>query len=619
MLCSVGFLMGFHPHFAISKNSDSLISLAKSAKSAPEKAQLLLELIESLDGSQIEMKRRHCHQILALPIHDSLTYQAYYELGDVYYQTRRTDSIAMMFEQKYPDKEKYPYWYIRIRLLDIFALNSDKWNEIQMTEFLNESLLHCHKHLNQQKYRSLHGVLTLNLGELYRSFGEFDKALETMLEAKVTPTPRLYNRIGAVYQEMGNGQMAIEYQRKSLPLFMAEKDTNSLIGTLVDMGYAYLNSETKNLDSAYYYFKEANKLKTAAVERLVYASLGMARGYQHMSYYDSAIHIAKNTLPYLEGYPLPAYHLDIFDLVHQCYSRLGLHDSAYVYLGKYKALYEKEFNRQKAEELERMRAEYQVDVAELKQTKAELKTEQERQQKYWWVALSASILLVTLSILWGYGKQRRLNKQLAHQHKTIEKQVESLNMLNREIYHRTKNNMQTMSSLLNLQKYAASDTETRDILEENENRMFTMGLIHKRLFANKVTDHINMKELLEEQLENLRYTYNRSDVAIENQVDALMLNVDKAIPLALLLNEAFSNAFKHAYENHTNPLLKLALETSESKVEVLVQDNGSGMMDKRTTPKGFGINLMNSMAQQLHGKLSFENINGVRLQLQFSV
>lgn len=613
------FLLGFNVQAIASNSVDSLKRLAKSTKSAPEKAKLLLELVKAPGGTQPQVKRGICHQILALKIPDSLKHAAHYELGLLYYRARYLDSLHLMFQDAIPEKEQSPYWHINLRILRILSINSVDLSDLKITEFLNESLLYCHQNMAQKRYRDLHRILSINLGELYRSLGEFEKALKILTQGELKPSYKLYNRIGAVYQEMGKGHQALRYQHKSLALPEVKYDTNAMAGILTDIGYAYLNTETKNLDSAYHFFREATKLTTATDERRTYASLGMARAYQHLAQYDSAIHIAKNTLPYLEGYPLPTYHLDIFDLVHQSYAKLNQHDSAYVYLGKYKALYEEEFNRQKAEELERMRAEYQVDVAEIEQSKAELKTEQERRQKYWWAALAAVILLVALGVMWGYGKQRRLNKKLAQQHETIEKQVESLNMLNREIYHRTKNNMQTMSSLLSLQKYATSDAETREMLEENENRMFTMGLIHKRLFANKATDQIDMKELLEEQLENLRFTYGRNDVDIENQLDSLRLNVDQAIPLALLLNEAFSNAFKHAYENHTNPSLKLALQKSESKVDVLVHDNGSGMVEEKKTSNGFGINLMKSMAKQLQGTLNFENRNGVRLQLQFSV
>ena len=107
-----------------------------------------------------------------------------------------------------------------------------------------------------------------------------------------------------------------------------------------------------------------------------------------------------------------------------------------------------------------------------------------------------------------YRIKKRRNEQLVRQNQTIEKQNDQLKQLNREIYHRTKNHLQSMTSLLSVQKYQIKDENARELIEENENRMHAMGLLHKRLFANEAVDQLEVSSFIQELVADLAYAFN---------------------------------------------------------------------------------------------------------------
>ena len=131
----------------------------------------------------------------------------------------------------------------------------------------------------------------------------------------------------------------------------------------------------------------------------------------------------------------------------------------------------------------------------------------------------------------------------------LEKTLEEKDILMKEIYHRVKNNLMVISSLLNLQSSYIKDKNTQEIFKESQNRAKSMALIHEKLYKSGDLKHINFAEYIENLSNDLYYAYTKDKrlVKLILDVDEITLDVETSIPLGLILNELLTNSLKHAF------------------------------------------------------------------------
>jgi two-component sensor histidine kinase len=194
-------------------------------------------------------------------------------------------------------------------------------------------------------------------------------------------------------------------------------------------------------------------------------------------------------------------------------------------------------------------------------------------------------------------------------------------VLLKEIYHRVKNNLQVVSSLLSMQG-SKGGLESRGLLEESANRVQSMALVHEQLYQSQNLSSIAWKDYAEQLLQHLRQS--NGDVArrvtVRSDVDDIRLGIETAIPLGLIVNELISNAYKHAFPGNRTGEIVLRLKGLEGGAVALeVNDDGVGL------PEGFepgkvaslGMQLVVSLAQQLDGQLDIRSEHGARFALRF--
>jgi len=199
------------------------------------------------------------------------------------------------------------------------------------------------------------------------------------------------------------------------------------------------------------------------------------------------------------------------------------------------------------------------------------------------------------------------------QNKKIKKQEGHLNYLMKELHHRVKNNLQIVSSLLNLQSARIDDPQAQRALTEGQHRIEAMSLIHQKLYQTKTSSRVNIKEFIAELCENLMhaYGYNNSRFTLQLQITVQELEADMAIPVGLILNEAVTNAFKYAYKDVVNPSLAVSLQSADNKLLLVVTDNGTSLTEKAWKQSAsFGRQLMQSLTSQLEGSMQLHCNNG---------
>lgn len=201
-------------------------------------------------------------------------------------------------------------------------------------------------------------------------------------------------------------------------------------------------------------------------------------------------------------------------------------------------------------------------------------------------------------------------RDITERKNTEEKMKASLKekeMLLQEIYHRTKNNMQVISSLLDLQASASGNDEIERIVSESTTRIRTMSLAHEKLYKSSSLSHINMKEYITDLAYLLVSCNCASDkpVNLDFDLENIESLIDIAIPCGLIINELFSNALKHAFPNGHDCRICISLHRKEANtLELCIKDNGVGL------PEGFDILTTSTLGVQLVLQIVYHQLRG---------
>lgn len=213
----------------------------------------------------------------------------------------------------------------------------------------------------------------------------------------------------------------------------------------------------------------------------------------------------------------------------------------------------------------------------------------------------------------------RLEEKIAHDKIEIEA-AKKTKLLMKELHHRVKNNLQIVSSLLSLQSLRIKDTAVVDAIKEGQHRVEAMSLIHQRLYIQDNITQVNIKEFIPDIAESLMlsYGYSYDDFKLELEISEDLMDVDKAIPLSIILNELITNAFKYAYDNIENPSLKISLTKPSQNIELVVADNGKGIaLDNWQKKSGYGKELVETFTKQLDGSISLSVNGGTTFKIEF--
>lgn len=210
-------------------------------------------------------------------------------------------------------------------------------------------------------------------------------------------------------------------------------------------------------------------------------------------------------------------------------------------------------------------------------------------------------------------------------HKVEERLVSSLKekeLLLAEIHHRVKNNLQVISSLLNLQSDYVDDERALKVFADSQNRIETMALIHEKLYESDDLTGINFSEYLPDLVQSLfdSYSVNLDEITLKMDVGDVLLGVDKAIPLALIINELVSNSLQHAFPDGNKGLISIRLHSDRSKtVQLTAADSGIGIPRgiDIDNAKSLGLQLIDMLTEQLHGTLELDRTKGTRFDITF--
>jgi len=197
-----------------------------------------------------------------------------------------------------------------------------------------------------------------------------------------------------------------------------------------------------------------------------------------------------------------------------------------------------------------------------------------------------------------------------------------------EVHHRIKNNMTTLKSIISLQAGMLKDEFTQKALQETENRIHTMLVLYDKLYQSMTFERMSVNEYIPQLVKQIIENFPTHEyVQLTIKVEDFILDIKRLQPLGIIINELLTNIMKYAFTNKTEGQINVELGIKSSPditprtAYLIVQDNGNGFPDSINAAQsgGFGHRLIELLTKQLKGKMQFEQVNGIRFNLEFKL
>ncbi len=475
-----------------------------------------------------------------------------------------------------------------------------------------------------------------NMGTIYGEKGNYQEALKSF-EKALEINKRLNNRrlmssnygnLGRTYQEQGQYARAIKYYMKSLEIEEADRDFQEMAEVYNEMGNSYTSQG--NNAKALYFYNLALKNHDKVSDEIGYARTGLNvieyhianQDYQKATYYLEKIEVIlkkKKLYHFKQRFLLSQSRLD---------SAKGKYKEAFFNYIKYKDLSDSILKVQNVDKLQELQTKYetlekekQIENLNTLNKANELAIVRKKYQNFaLWGALLFAIM-ITAGLYSRFHVKGRLNRALALRNQEVKMKNSDLTekglqlenalaereVLIKEIHHRVKNNLQLVTSMLNLQGAHNKNKEVGKFLKRSQARISSMALVHQTLYNSNTPGTIDFKKYLEKLMKAVyqSFEFDKKTIDYTINADVIMVDIDTAIHLGIVVNELVYNAFKHAFVDKTSGLLEINVDKKEERLEVNVLDDGIGISSDSKGKKddSFGLTLVSLLIEQLGGKL----------------
>ncbi|GAB1456939.1 hypothetical protein MASR2M48_22470 [Spirochaetota bacterium] len=220
-------------------------------------------------------------------------------------------------------------------------------------------------------------------------------------------------------------------------------------------------------------------------------------------------------------------------------------------------------------------------------------------------------------VVWGIIEDITERKQAEERIRSLLAEKE---LVLKEVHHRIKNNMNTISSLLSLQAQALDEPSALAAFEDASARVQSMGLLYDKLYRSSQFTELSIKEYLSSLVDDVVANFpNGNRVSTKIEIDDFILDVKRLQALGIIINELLTNIMKYAFKEKEYGHISVSALRADRRVTLTVQDDGSGIPESVSfeSPKGFGLQLVHALTQQLHGVIRIERGTGTRIVLEF--
>jgi two-component sensor histidine kinase len=496
----------------------------------------------------------------------------------------------------------------------------------QATSVITQAARLSERYGNQQELSAAWNAI----GNIQRETGNYVKALQYHRRALHIRnsigynkgTADSYHNIGTVYLEWKRYDLAEKYLLEALKRKKMLSNQSNTVNTLSVLGRLYVAKQAPQkalfyLNSAYEMRQEAGNSAKAA------ASL-----YYLGTYYASIGDRSKALVLYRQVQDLARSANDHLLLAYALMSEINLLKSSTgndPLLDKYQELVETRERGaidENRKEMARLEIEYDVErkEREIEMRRKQAKLDRIRiendglrnQQLVGWI-IGLSLLVSIVSVL--FYQIRRRKKYIEVQNRELEEQRDEITHLHQELSHRTKNYFGLLSGILKSDKLQVKHPEATKVLEENIRRLEAMSLVQKYLLDDST--HQNKEVQLDTYLNNvidlvvLNLFPQENKLKLVREIDAIYLDYDIAMRLAIALNELICNAIEHGLLQSETPELTVSVKRSEQKLELIVRDNGPGFTEQHLQANSInGQGLIVKLLHKVNGAIRYSNDHG---------
>lgn len=435
------------------------------------------------------------------------------------------------------------------------------------------------------------------------------------------------NNIAIIYRQRGMRDSALFFFNQNYDYAWSHgiKDAEAL--ALHNAASVYMDDE--QWDKAVQGFKNALSIRTELKDRWGTASCNQNLGecYFRMGEYRKAIPYAEAALDISTKIGSETQQVTILKILHKSYAKLGDYENAYKYQDLQKAVSDSLFVVERSTAISEMEANYEneksVQAIELANERNALQEEKIKRQQttrnYLYVIIGLALLIVLVYVQ-RTRVLRKTNAELFEQKDELAKNAQEKEMLLNEIHHRVKNNLQVVSSLLNMQSREVKDEKVLSALKEGRDRVHSMALVHQMFYqehedAASIEAHKYIEQLCNSLLRS--YGGDQNGITLSLKVEECLLDIDRATLIGLIVNELVSNSLKYAFNGKGEGTLTVSLKAHPKNFALTVSDNGSGKSQKTRDSSSFGLKLVDSMTKKLKGKLTTVTEGGYSTKIVF--
>ncbi|WP_186434358.1 histidine kinase dimerization/phosphoacceptor domain -containing protein [Lutibacter sp. Hel_I_33_5] len=240
------------------------------------------------------------------------------------------------------------------------------------------------------------------------------------------------------------------------------------------------------------------------------------------------------------------------------------------------------------------------------------------------IKIISGLFIIALIILFALGifyyKLRKQKTIISSQKNSIEKNLTEKNILLNELNHRVKNNLQVMSSIMNLQLNKIKNASLKETFQYSINKINVLSIVHSTLFKNESLSDISLLEYIKSIIDNLNSLYNtQKQISYNiNIPENLSIHIDQTQAIGLIINELITNSYKYAFREEKDNLITISISKKADVISFDYRDNGIGIdVEEINKNKTIGINLIRRLVNQLGSKPLIESVNGMKITFNF--
>lgn len=422
-----------------------------------------------------------------------------------------------------------------------------------------------------------------------------------------------------------------ELSRTHRPIGIREK-------TILFQSLAYCYKAIHDYPRAEKYFLAMIKqydLKRDSSEELSIAKYDIGKFYVETGQYTKA----EQYLPKVEYGEMAGRALsrtiDLHFLWFKIDSVNGRFQSAIRHFQKFKEMNDSLFSLTKTKQIEELTVQYESGKKDqnIKLLENEKKIQQGElirvNQARNWIVGVAALFLIIIGLLVNMSRVGRINnrklkshqKEIEQQNLALEHLVTEKEWLVKEIHHRVKNNFHTVLGLLGTQSQYLKTEEAIKAVNESQNRIHAMSLIHQKLYQSDNMSAINMSYYIHELIDYLGDSLSiKKSILFKIDVDPIALDLSHCIPIGLIINEAVTNSIKYAFSGNKEGIIYISLKESHGNRYCLsIEDNGQGLPPnfKLVDQRSMGLKLIRGLTDDIDGNVSIEGNKGTTIKIHF--